>query len=405
MNLASALRTRRAACWIESFIDATEGSPSPPIFRLWAAISAVGGALERRVWATSSMSTVFANMFILLVAPPGVGKTQAIRPIESLWQRTRALHVAPDDITKAALIDALMGAHQAKVYSSSDMIEYHSLQIAADEFGVLIPAHDSSFMSTMNKFYDNVTMFKESRRGRDDDLVIHNPQINMIAGTQPDFLATFLPPEAWGMGFMSRIVMIYSGKKIKTKLFGVRKHIDDAALLDDLKLITELHGEMFWDPEADAMLETWFAHDLAPEPEHSKLKHYLPRRIMSIMKLAMISSVSRSNDLVIYADDIERARNWLLEAEAVMPEVFKEMSGNSDGQLIQDLHWYVWELWSKGEKKGFIHRARIETFLSARTPAYNVENIVKVCIRAGVLIDKGNDLYLPGTKNTDGEFD
>lgn len=404
MRLGSVLRTRRLDCWIESFIDATSGLPSPEIFRKWSAISAVGGALERRVWTSSSLSMVYANLFVLLVAPPGVGKTLAIRPIEELWNKTRKLHVAPDDITKAALIDALSMCKSVHVYGPTDMLEYHSMQVAADELGVLIPSHDMAFMSTMNKFYDNVNSFKESRRGRDEDLIIHNPQINLLAGTQPDFLATFLPPEAWGMGFMSRIIMIYSGKKLKTDLFKRKLKLDTSALLDDMKVLTELHGEMFWTPEAEAMLETWYEAGLPPEPEHTKLKHYVPRRVMSVLKLSMISSAARSNELVVDESDVERARDWLVEAETLMPEIFKEMSGNSDGQLIQELHWYLWEIWTKAEKKGFIHRARIETYLAARTPAYNVENIVKVCVRAGVIVDKGNDLFLPGTKNSNGEF-
>lgn len=400
------MKTRQLECWIESYIDATQGLPSPEIFRRWAAISAVAGALERRVYSTTSMAIAYANLFILLVAPPGVGKTLAIRPIVELWGKSRKLKVAPDDITKASLIDAVARSAQVHVYSASEMLEYASLQLGADEFGVLIPQNDTAFMSTMNKFYDCVDRFEESRRGRDDSepLVIHNPQVNLLAGTQPDFLAGLLPPTAWGMGFMSRIIMVYSGKKLKTTLFKKRIRLDLSLLLTDIKVIAELHGECLWTEEAESVLETWYDNDLEPVPEHTKLKHYVPRRIMSIIKLSMISAVSRSNELVVSAEDVERARDWLVEAETLMPEIFKEMSGNSDGQLIQELHYYLWELWVKGDKKGFIHKARITTFLSARTPAYNVENIVKVCISAGVILDKGNDMFLPGTKNETGEF-
>jgi hypothetical protein len=402
VTIGSALRTRKLPCWIESFVEESNGLPSPRIFRLWSAITTIGGALERRVWTASALSAVYANLFVLLVAPPGVGKTMAIRAAIDLWHSTRKLKVAPDDMTKAALIDHMSLARQVHIYSPTDMLEYHSLLMGADELGVLLPAHDLSFMSTMNILYDNRDIFKETRRGREEDLNIINPQATMLAGTQPDFLASLLPPEAWGMGFMSRILMIYHGKAEKVKLFGARMKLNTKDLSDDLKIVAELHGEMTWSDEAEALLVAWHDSGMRPVPTHTKLKHYAPRRILFAIKLAMISAVSRNNSLIVEPYDVQRAQGWLLEIEALMPEVFKDMNGKSDAMIIQDLHHYLWEIWSRDKTK-FIHRSRVDMFLGARTPAYNVENIVKLCISIGILKDHGNDLFTPGSINDMGE--
>lgn len=397
----SGLKTRRLTCWIESFIDATSGLPSPEIFRKWVAIATIAGALERRVFAESSMSRVYPNLYVLLVAPPGVGKSVAIFQGLSLWNKTKKLKVAPDDITKAALIDHLHRAEQTKVYGPTEMLQYHSLQIAADEFGVLVPSHDSGFLSTMNALFDNRDNFTESRRGRENDLVIQNPQVNMLAGTQPDFLANLLPPEAWGMGFMSRMLMVYAGKSARPKLFGKRLKIDTTDLLADLKVICELHGEMEWAPSAETTLVDWYETGMAPEPEHSKLKHYVPRRILTMLKLSIISAASRGNAMIIESIDVERARDWLLEIEVFMPDIFKDMNGQSDIQVMQDLHFYMWQLY--GAEKSAVHVTILERFLDARTPAWNVEHIIKAMTRSGMIIEDKTqlgDFFIPGAKNT-----
>ena len=400
--LGSESNTRKLTCWIESFVENTDGIPSPALFRKWSAIATIGGALERRVWTQTSMSAMYANMFILLVAPPGVGKTQAVRPAVDLWQKTRMLKVAPDDVTKASLLDHMAEAHQAKVYSATEYIEYHSLLIGADEFGVLVPAHDLSFMSTMNALYDNRDVYKESRRGREGDLLLTNPQVTLLAGTQPDFLASMLPPEAWGMGFMSRMIMVYAGSSPKPKLFGKRLKVELTELTLDLKIISDLHGEMDWTEAAQTRIVTWYEGGMLPVPGHSKLKHYLPRRILNVIKLSMISSVSRGNDLIIDEVDVSRAIDWLVEVEAIMPDIFKDMSGASDSQIIQDMHYYVYEIHTREKKP--IHRSRVEMFLQARTPAYNVEHIIKLCVRAKILLEAGVDQYNPGSMNSTGEF-
>lgn len=345
------------------------------------------------------MSKVYPNLYLLMVAPPGVGKSQAIAVGQAVWERSKKMRLAPDDVTKASLVDHLARAMQTKIYSPTEMMSYHSLQVAADEFGVLCSAHDLSFMSTMNVLYDNRAFYRESRRGRETDLVIENPQVNMIAGTQPDFLANLLPPEAWGMGFMSRILMIYQGSSVKPKLFSksIRKGPDMREVQTDFNSVCELHGEMDWSPEAEDMLVGWYESGMEPVPTHSKLKHYVPRRILTIIKLCIVSSASRGASMVIEIEDVFRARDWLVEIESLMPDVFKDMNGQSDSLVIQDLHHFVWAEHVR-EKKA-VHRSRIEVFLMARTPTYNIENIIKSAVAAKILIDQPGLFYLPGNSN------
>ena len=408
VSIASAKNPRQTACWIESFIDETSAIPSPEIFRLWAAITAVAGALERKVWVITAESAIYANLFVLLVSPPGVGKTQAIKRISEAWQRTQKIKVAPDDITKASLLDALAASRQTYLISPTEILTYHSMSIAADELGVLLPAHDLSFMSVMNKLFDNVSLYKETRRGRDgDDLEMENPQTTLLAGTQPDFLASLLPPEAWGMGFMSRMIMVYEGKAVKTQLFGSKKQPNMKPLIADLKAIAGLYGEMGFTDEAKDEIIRWHSEGLKPVPEHLKLKHYVQRRILNFLKLCMVSSVSRSGSMIIEMQDVERARVWLLEAERTMPEIFKDMSGKSDRDVIQDLHGFVWQMYMRPGQDGQpnkkpVHHSRIHAFLQNRTPAYNIENIIKTCVAGGILKAYGPDLYTPGTTTETG---
>lgn len=400
MKLAPALKTRRRHCWIESFIEATEGIPAPELFRKWTAISQVAGALERRVWVETAMSPVYPNLYILLVSPPGVGKTEAVKLADRLAHSTKKLKVAPEDVTKASLVDHLAAAHETFVAGPDAMIEYHSMHIFADELGVFFQSYDTSFMSNMTKLYDNRDRYRESRRGRgaDKDLIISNPQVNLLAGTQPDFLSSFLPPEAWGQGFMSRMLMVYAGKGPRPQLFGKRTRLDTTDLLHDLKIMTEMYGEMDFTEDAANSLDAWYNQGMPPIPGHTKLQHYLPRRILHILKLCTVSAASRGNALVIELEDFHRARDWLLEVEALMPEVFKALSGVNDVQLIKELHWHLWDLYSKNGQKP-IHKSRIDLFLM-RAPSYSRESIFKTALSAKIILPgAGIDMFIPGNQN------
>jgi hypothetical protein len=372
--------------WIEDFMSYSEGITSPELFRRWAAISAVSGALERRVWVNTSQAPIYPNMFILLVAKPGIGKSVIITPVKEIWRHTKTLHVAPTSMTKASLLDTLKKSVRRVVLSPLDAMEFHSLQAAASEFGNLVPAHDTEFLNVLNELYDNSPFYSEERRtGTVKSLEIVNPSINILAGTQPEFLGTLFPEQAWGMGFMSRVIMVYSGEIIEGDLFGPSKQ--QPQILERLtKRLTSLctvSGQANLTQEAVDLIVAWRKGGMEPVPTHSKLANYTTRRLLHVIKLCTISAVSRTGKLLIEAIDVERARDWLVEVEHHMPDVFKEMGGKGDMQIVQDLHFFMWREYQKTKKP--IHESLVFSFIGDRAASERIRNILELAERTQIL--------------------
>lgn len=389
--------------WITKFMEYTDGIPSPDIFRQWSAISAVAGALERRVFVETGRSLLYPNMFIVLVAPPGVGKSQAISQTYFLWQELKDLHLAPDNVTKASLIDTLMSSRRNIILNGGqDLLDYHSLLVAASELGVLLPSHDLEFLSVLNHVYDNPKCYRENRRTNKLAIDISYPQINILAGTQPGYLATLMPEEAWSMGFTSRIIMIYAPTSPRVPLFGVFDKRSPRQLINGLLDMTNLCGQFAFTDDAKKRIEDWNLTGCPPMPDHSKLQHYNPRRIIHVLKLAMVAAVSETMSLIITLDHINRAIDWLLEAEQLMPDIFRDMVGKSDSQVISDLHFFLWKLHSKSKQE--IHEARIINFLKERVPAQKVVQIMQIAERSNIIarVAGSDSLYVPRPRHEHG---
>jgi hypothetical protein len=392
--------------WINSFLDHTSGIPSPEVFRLWAGIATLAGALERRVWVKLAGKAVYPNMYTLLVGVPATGKSQAIEHTNELWHAIAELKLAPHDITKASLVDNLEKASRKLVMPTDNggtqLLEYNSLLVAADEFGVLVPSHDLEFLSTLNRIYDNPPQHRQDRRSLKTPIDITNPQINIIAGVQPAYLANLLPDEAWAMGFMSRVVMVYASQKQKVKLFGANQLTKQAnqVLIRSLRDVTKLYGQMDWEDAAALEFTRWYEDGCEPVPEHSRLEHYIGRRPLHVAKLAIVAAVSAGRRFISFAD-FTRARDWLLSAELRMPDVFREMIQKSDIQVITELHFFAWQLWVKDKKP--IHESRLINFLTSRTPSERIPRILEVCSRANIFDrDAGTSSYRPRPKNEHG---
>jgi len=362
-------------------MDYTADIPSPDLFRKWCAITAISGALERRVWVETARRKLYPNLYTLLVASPGIGKTEAISYVEELWRAGRKLYVAPNNLTKAALLDALERSDR-KIIVPGGIMEYHTLVIATDEFGVFAPAHDLEFFSVLSRIYDCPRVHSEERRHAKKELEIIHPQLTILSGVQPGFMASMLPDEAWQQGFCSRLIMVYAGLGVKVSLFKRNEPRKDLfkKLNSGMNSMQEVMGQLQWEPSAEAIIEKWHMEGMKPVPMHSKLQNYNQRRILHVLKLTMIACISRGEGLTISLEDVNRARDWLLEVEQVMPDVFREMSQKSDTHILQEMHYTMWKNWAANGQKP-ISEARLLKFLSERVPGEKTFRLLELAER------------------------
>jgi len=127
---------------------------------------------------------------------------------------------------------------------------------------------------------------------------------------------------------------------------------------------------------------------------------------MHATKLATISAISRSGHLIIEPRDVDRAIHWLCEAEAVMPNVFREMIGKSDRMLMEELHLATFAFFNRGSKKP-VDGARLRAFLLDRAPHDKVESLILAAEKANFIarVAGTTDLWVPRPKYEHGSAD
>ena len=371
--------------WIDSYVSETKTVPSPEIYRLWAAITAVSGILERKVWTTLAGGAVYPHVYTLLVGPPASGKTLAIKPIRDLWSRIQGLNLSPDNVTKASLMDVLSRSLRTVLNGNGMAYSFSAMNVAVSEFGVFISRHDTEFLSAINNIFDSPPIYTEERRSS-GALEINKPHIVLLCGTQPDFLNSILPEEAWGMGFTSRLIMIYADASMQKDLFS-HVTINAPLLQSELAKRFEMKGEFQWSKNAIDEINTWNRAGLPPVPSHSKLHHYSGRRALHTVKLAMISAASRGSDMKVLVEDFERAQSWLLEAEKTMPDIFRAMGAKSDSQVITDMHYHIYMQWSRvklSDRKP-IATQQLYEFLHSRVPSDKISKLIDVAEKTGYI--------------------
>lgn len=369
---------------------------SPEILRLWSAIGAVAASMERKCWTRNKRGILYPNLFIMLVTSPGIGKTEAIKRIEQLILQTKKLNVMPRSLTSASLIDVLKRSNKSFLLQGSGApIDYHSGMVITAELGTMISAHDLEFLSILNDIYDNPGQYTQQRRHFNEgkEISIINPQLNILAGTQPAFLAHLLPEEAWSMGATSRTILVYAGQFHDSKPVFSHDELeeelpDEQPLVKQLSKFAERSGQFKWTSGAMERFNAWKESGYKPIPEHSKLVHYLPRRGVHAIKLAMVSAMSSTGELVVREDDFTRATDWLISAEKIMPDIFREMAGKSDSDVLMELHYFMWQIMVQLKAKGKacnLGEGELYNFLRFRVPGEKIQRILEIAERSRII--------------------
>lgn len=359
--------------------------------------------MERKVWVRTKGSNLFPNLYIILVGPPGVGKSAILSHTERLLRAVPDIYVAPSSLTTASLIDTLEIALRKIVFPQ--LLIFNSLQVVASELGVFLPAYDPAFMNTLTKLYDGELYEERRRTGKVNHIRIDSPQLSIIGGTTPSYLNSFLPEGAWDQGFTSRTIFVFSPHAVYTPIFteeSDHSYLEEIfiGLLHDIKIIASTFGKVAWSQEAAEAITVWDREGLKPVPEHGKLAHYNSRRLAHVIKLCMVASVSRSQERVITLGDFLLAKGWLLEAENLMPAIFAQMGLGGDARVIEDLRFHILSLYGKNKKPVGEHR--LVDFLKDRVPVQNISKIIEVMVRSKDLdqvLVNGIVCYQPGNKS------
>lgn len=400
--------TRQCKNFIDSFMLYMEDKGSPELYTRWSAIFAISAVLERKAWITTAKGQLFPNQYIILVGGAGIGKSICTRTVfelvDTIKRSGSVLHIAPSSVTKASLIDSLDAAERSIIRPMEipAIVSFNSLTIIPNEFGVFLPSWEGDFMSTLTDLWD-CGRYAETRRTRSISIEIPNTQLNMFSATTPAHLTNLLPEGAWEQGFMSRVLLVYSGEVRHTHVFnGFLKNEELwKKLVADIKDIYNIFGEYTVADDAKEAINSWAAAGGAPAPDHPKLASYCARRIAHVLKLCIIASAASDSERVITLDHFAEALDWLVELESFMPDIFKSLKVGGDARAIEECWHYAYQHWMRKQEP--VPEHLLYAFLQERVPVHNVERIMTVMCQAQLLKKQftasGASGYIPKGKS------
>lgn len=324
--------------WLEAYIKYAAFSEAPPYMHFWSGVSAVAGALRRKVWLDMKHFKWHVNHYIIIVAPPGIVSKSTTAAISmDLLRKVPGINFGPDVVTWPALVSAFANCGESFQWNQ----EWHTqcaLTLESSEFGNLVNPQDREMIDLLVTLWDSKQgSFNKVTKGSGTDSV-ENPWINMIACTTPAWIAGNFPEYVIGGGFTSRCLFVYCENKHRRVPYPDEKaptgfYDTRAKLVQDLEHIsTMLAGPYSLSAEARTWGHQWYNHHYDNPPlalRDERFGGYLARKQTHLHKLAMILAASRRDEMVIEVDDLAVANKMISDLEEAMPKVFSKI-GRSD---------------------------------------------------------------------------
>lgn len=414
---------RRFKDFIQASVDAVKDSPIPKPFAKWTALSAVSGALGRRVWFPMPNYNIGSNLFVILIASPGRNKSVSlILPFSKVFSRlTSPVGATEDDHNFNSGLDEY-GLRKYPLYTIQDRItpeklavdmtkvtrmdmrlgneangfEFYdsSLTLVTSEFGTFMGRNERYLQMFLTDMWDAKDSYSHKTKTA-GEYIIQGPCLNWIACATPTQFVDNLPEDAKSQGLLSRIIPVfYEGEKIPQDLR--QKVISEHTINDlrnDLSKIALMRGPMEFERDAFEIANTDIFDGIQPEPTDPHLSEYCQRRVSHFLKVAMSVSASRSSSCKISKDDWTITKEIMFDMEQNMPKALEGFGMAKTGRIAHDMKvWLDATLSTNGKNHMQLRFFKRELLRKIQNPG-ELDQTIKAMQDSGYIKLEGNLIF------------
>lgn len=313
----------------------------------------IAASLQRRVSVggfpqsfVSAPSNIYPNMYVIFIAEPGIGKTQAGSQAKYLFSSfdkpdkdgniKQIIKRGPDSITVEALTRYLhthytMTKIPKEVFGEEGKIYTHSslALFCSDELGALLRENTIDLVTFLNLGWDCGDFHRETKTAGID--IVKNMCITLLGSATPSWVKENVSSRILSEGFSARCVFVYAGAKRKQKFLytinedqrnemqHVRNHVEKLA---------GLYGQVRVSPEVAKWCDEWYEQKFKVVNNSKFLKEYYGRKKVHLIKLAMCMHFADSVDMELTVKDYEKALAFLEETEVDMDRALSSAGAN-----------------------------------------------------------------------------
>lgn len=315
--------------FLKDYMIYTAGNEAHPTYHMYSALVALSSIVSRRVWIDLGYFQKFANLYVVLVGPPGNRKTTAMSICKALMKEIGEINYSAECQTKESLSVELQSYQTSFICKAVGPapIQYAPITVCVTELSQFLgiaSAHMIDFLTTIYdcNFYD----LKTKNKGKQE---ITGPYLVLLGCTTPAWITSRLREDVISGGFSRRAIFVYETDKANRIAFPeVTQEAKDAwdRVVKYSRVIQNIGGPFKWASDAHRFYRDWY--DTRTIPNDPTTQWYYETKHDQLLKISMLVALSERPELVLEKSHLEFSLEILALVEKNLPRVFEGLGRN-----------------------------------------------------------------------------
>lgn len=382
---------RNLSNWLDSFEEYCKDMEAPRDWIRWAGIATLASTIKRNCYVYYRGRQFFGNQYIILVGPPGIGKGECIDKGYDIASQAKTINYIKDWHTPQEILEELaagfggLGLRLGQIVTAQ-ALQDHTCTIIAPELAVFLQSYDNLHALLCAWWDQNKFEYKTKNKGKH---VIEDMSVSLLGGCVPDYVRSLSKDRLAPItgGFTARTIFVYATEKFQLvkENFGAptkqtSKLRDD--LINDLKHISTLTGEITLDAKAKKLWnKVYEEHNKRGTIDSDASANFKSRISSHIIKTAITTCISASDNKQITEDDLRRAIKYVEEVRDKVDIVFRSIGESPLSSAGAKLQTYI-------DTLGEVSYKQLLKFMYRDTTEEQLMSLLNIYVKVGLIKER-----------------
>lgn len=302
--------------WLDLLVSSTAELESPKRFYWWSGIAAISAIVRKNVWLDRFSYTLYPNVYVLLVsAKSGLRKGNPVSFAKSIVERVGTTRIVSGRNSVQGVIRDL--SQQITIVNTGMpplILNEAQAFLCAPELDSFMVRDEQglSILTDLYNTHENDKSWKNSLKGSPVE-ELRNPCITFLAASNEALLEGLIRDKDIEGGFIARTMIVHeSARRLKNSLmFRPSKLVSREDLANELIRLKQVKGEFAIPDGVRKNHQEWY--NTLDEHEYDDKTGTMERIQDHVLKVAMLISLSKSNNLIIDQDTMDEATDRCME--------------------------------------------------------------------------------------------
>ena len=290
--------------WLDELLKSTEESEAPERYFWWSGLAAISAIARKNIWLDRHFYRLYPNIYVALIsAKSGARKGIPISICKRLLQEANLSRIISGCNSIQGVIQEL---GQQKTLDNGTVIgEAHGIMLS-DEFDSFLTDDPKSltYLTTLYNTHEHEKGWTKTLKNS-APVTLKAPCLTMLVASNEMLFDSVVKRKDVEGGFIGRTVLVRESKSRRRNslVHAPKARMNVPELAIRLVQISKIQGEFKWTTEAGVLYDEWYQGlDIDDTDDRTGTINRLGDQVL---KVAMLLSLSRKDDLNLEREDVE----------------------------------------------------------------------------------------------------